>query len=1042
MQFKGVVRFFLIAFSLVCLWQYSLMIPTSRVEKAADEYADAWSARFPKEGRQTFYAHFLDSMSTEKVYNVMGLKNFTYAELKKSQLALGLDLKGGMSVLLQVDLRDFLSSLSGNSVDPAFTKSLDDAAIALRTSQSDYITLFADAWKKNGEGRTLASIFARNESLKGQINFDTPDPDALRVIHTLGQQTVSETYKRLKQRIDKLGVVAPNVNLDPARDLINVELPGIDNPQRAREMLQKSAKLEFWETYRLADDGIIKGFQDADMKLKALLSGDTNAIATTRQDTTYEFPLDPNGNPDTTKTKEMVVKAVPNEQAGEGPLLNQNMLMINGGGDGQTALLGYADRNKTEKIDTFLNRPEIKVLFPADAVFRWSQQPMQEFEGGESIAGKYELYAIKKQRGKEEAPLDGSVVTNASEQPDPQTGSTTVSLQMDNTGARIWAEMTTRMAQAGNREVAIVLDDEVVSAPRVINPITGGSTQITGNFTLDEAKDLANILEVGKLPAGTRIVQESQVGPSLGKDNINKSLLTMILSVILLGIFMIAYYARGGIVSVLALIVNIFFLIGGLASMGAALTLPGIAGIVLTLATAIDASVIIYERIREELRHGLEVSKAISVGFSRALSAIIDANVTHILVASVLMYFGLGPIKGFGTVLLVGVISSLFTAILVARLMTDLWQAKSPNMTYSYNWSENWLVGANYDWMTKRKYAYIFSLFVTLIAVGAYFTRGFELGVDFKGGYSFNVQFEKPVDVESLRNALTPNLGGTNPIVKQVSTQNTYNITTAYLINEPGTDGINKVMAALHKSVESIGLDTKMDDAEKTLANFKNTDGNGTHIITSTQVGATVADDIRDSSFKAGAWALGLIFLYLLLRFRKWQFSAGAVIAIFHDVMITLGFFSLLHGLVPFSLEIDQAIIACILTIIGYSVNDTVIVFDRIREFAHTYSGRPKEEVLNKAINSTLSRTLITSGTIFGVVLLLFVFGGSAIRGFSFGILVGMVFGTYSSIYIASAIAIDLIKGNVIEGKEIIENVPATTAAPVLTKGKKEKAGV
>lgn len=1035
MQFKGVVRFFLIAFSAVCLYQLMLMIPTNSVEKAADVYADQMAAKFPDSTRQSFYARYLDSMSTEKVFNVPGFKNYTYSELKKSQLGMGLDLKGGMSVLLQVDLRDFLTSLSGKSTDPAFTKSLDDADAGLKSQQADYITLFANAWKANSGGRPLAEIFARNESLRERIKFDTPDPEALRVIRELGNETVNETYKRLKQRIDKLGVVAPNVNLDAARDLINVELPGIDNPQRAREMLQKSAKLEFWECYRLGDEAVIKGFTDADAKLKALLSGDSTAIPATRKDTTYEYVLDANGNPDTTQAKQMVVKDVPNEQAGQGPLLKPDVLQLNGGSqNGQTALLGYADKNKIPLINSYLSRPEIKALFPSDLAFRWSQQPMESFEGGESIAGKYELYAIKKLRGSDDAPLDGGVVTQAGEQPDPTTGAIAVSLQMDNNGARTWAEMTTRMAQDANREVAIVLDNEVVSAPRVINPITGGSTQITGNFTLDEARDLANILEVGKLPATPRIVQESQVGPSLGKDNINSSLFTMILAVALLGIFMIGYYARGGVVAVLAMLLNILFMVGGLASMGTVLTLPGIAGIVLTLASAVDASVIIYERIREELRQGMNVPNAISVGFSRALPAITDANITTLLTAFVLMYFGLGPIKGFGTVLLVGILASMFCAILVARMMTDWWQTRTPDMTYSNKWSENWLVGAKFDWMGKRRYAYIFSAIVSVIAIGAFFTRKFELGVDFKGGYSFNIQFDKPVEIEALRAALSPELQG-NPIIKQVSTANTFNVTTSYKINETGKDVIQDVMAAVHKGVEKAGYTTALD-------NFKSTDGSGTHIVSSTQVGPTVADDITDSSYKAGAWALALIFIYLLIRFQKWQFSAGAVIALAHDVIITLGFFSLLHGIVPFSLEIDQAIIACILTVIGYSVNDTVIVFDRIREFARTYAGRPKEEVLNLAINSTLTRTIITSGTVFGVVLLLFLFGGSAIKGFSFGIMIGMLFGTYSSVYIASAIALDLVKGPVLEGKEATSApAPATeTSSTVASKLKKAKA--
>lgn len=994
MQAKGVVRFFLVALTVVCLYQYLLIVPTNNVESDASKYATEMAA---KDGKwNTHYSRFLDSMCTEKVFSIPLIKEFTYCELKKSQLAMGLDLKGGMSVLLQVDLKDFLKSMAAKSQDPAFLKSLDDASEAQKTQQADYITLFSNAWKANSGGRPLASIFARNESLKGRVNFDTPDAEVLKVIREDANKTVSETYNRLKTRIDKLGVVQPNVSLDAGRDLINVELPGIDNPERARTMLQKSAKLEFWETYRLADEGIMKGFQDADARLKALASGDTTQTAPAPGDTTA--------------------------QSGEGPLLNASMLQLNGGvPSGETAVLGYAAKNKIPAINAYLNRPEIKALFPAEAVFLWKQKAEKAFEGGDAIAGKYELYAIKKQRGRDEAPLDGSVVTNATEQPDPRSGEVTVSLQMNNAGARKWAEMTTKAAAEKNREIAIVLDDEVVSAPRVINPIEGGSSQITGNFTIEEAQDLSKILEVGKLPAGTHIVQESQVGPSLGADNISKSLITMILSVIMLGVFMIAYYARGGVVAVVALLANLFFIIGTLASIGTVLTLPGIAGIVLTLAAAVDASVIIYERIREELRAGMETNKAITTGFTRSLPPILDANLTTLLTAFVLMYFGLGPIKGFGTVLLVGIICSLFTAILVARLITDWMVERGTQMTYSRPWSESWLVGANYDWIGKRRYAYMFSGAIIAIGLVSFFVRGFELGVDFKGGYSYNVQFEQPMEIDQLRNSLGQVFGST-PIVKAVSTQNTYNITTSYRINEQGPTVVDDVTAKLYEGLKNVGVTTD-------LASFKNTSSSGTHIISSSQVGPTVADDISASSFKAGMWALALIFLYLLVRFSRWQFSLGAVLALFHDVLITMTFFTLLHGIVPFSLEIDQAIIACILTVIGFSVNDTVIVYDRIREYIKTFAGRPKEEVFNKAINTTLTRTLITSGTVIAVVLMLFLFGGSAIRGFSFGILVGMIFGTYSSVFVASALVVDLTKEKVLSGKEEVvkEAAPAAT---------------
>ena len=1023
MQLKGVVRFFLIAITIVCLYQFLLYIPTNSIENDAKQYADNMSAKNPETGWRSYYSQYLDSLSSETVFELPLIKKFTYQDLKKSQLGLGLDLKGGMSVLLQVDLSDFMKSLSGNSTDPTFQKALERTAELQRAEQKDYITLFAQAWKELGNGRSLASIFARNETLKGQVNFDTPDAEVVRVIRQLANNTVDETHKRLKQRIDKLGVVQPNVNLDAQRDLILVELPGIDNPERARAMLQRSAKLEFWDTYRLGDETLAERLISADQKLKALRSGDTTVAPVMVKDTIYEFPLGANGQPDSTKPKEMKIVDKPaSEQQTAGPLLS--ILAVSGAP--QSAVIGYAEKNKIKAISDMLNRPEIKSLFPANLIWLWSFKPVEDTgdETISSIVGKYELYAIKKYRGSEVARLDGSVVTNAGEQPDPRTGEVTVSLSMNNEGARGWAQMTREAFEGGNREVAIVLDNEVVSAPRVINPIEGGNTSITGNFTIDEARDLANILQVGKLPAGTRIVQESQVGPSLGADNINKSLMALLLSTALLCLFMMAYYARGGVVAVIALLANIFFLIGTLASIGTVMTLPGIAGIVLTLAAAVDANVIIYERIREEIRHGMSGMQAIGVGFSRALPAILDANLTTMLTAIVLMYFGLGPIKGFGTVLLIGILCSMFTAILMARLITEWWSERT-ELNYSYPWSANVLTNVQTDWMGKRKIAYVFSGLLTVLAIGSFFTRGFELGVDFKGGYSFNVQFDQTIGIDKVRSALTDAFGGT-PIVKAVSTENTYNITTSYLIDDTSPNVMEKVVATMHKGLQNAGISTDLE-------NFSSTDGKGTHIISSSQVGPTVADDIRNSSFLAGIWALIGIFLYLLIRFRRWQFSIGAVFALAHDVIITLGFFSLLHGLVPFSLEIDQAIIACILTVIGFSVNDTVIVYDRIREFIKAFAGEEKEIVLNKAINSTLTRTLITSGTVVLVALLLFVFGGSATKGFAFGMLVGMLFGTYSSIFIASALVVDFTKEKILSGKTV-EAKPETAAVPVKAK--------
>lgn len=1013
MQSKGIVSFFVALLTLTCLLTFGSMWKTSSIENDAREYATQQVNSGAPSWQQS-YSGYLDSMSQVKVWGIPLLKEFSYSELKKSQLGMGLDLKGGMSVVLQVDLQDFLKTLAGNSTDPGFIEALKVASDKQKTEQADFITLFAQAWKEKGGGRPMAAIFARQDLLKAQnITTNSPDGAVEAAIRTLANGTVEETYKRLKQRIDKLGVVQPNVSLDAQRDLILVELPGIDNPERARNMLTSAAKLEFWETYRITDEGIAQGLVDADKRLKALMSGDTSAVV--KKDSVMVYPTGANGLPDSTQAKIKV--PAPETQQEAGPLLKVLLLNASSQGISPSPIMGYADKNQRETIMKYLTRPEIATMFPSDLMFRWGNKGIEDKTEGSSVGGKYMLYALKKSRGSDLAPLDGSVVTGASAEPDPK-GEIGVSLRMNNEGAKTWASLTKKAYEGGQREIAIALDDEVVSAPSVRGVIDGGTSSITGGFNLEEARDLSRILEVGKLPAGTRIVQESQVGPSLGQENINKSLFTMLLSVVLLCGFMIVYYAKGGIVSVIALIANIFFLIGALASMGAVLTLPGIAGIVLTLASAIDANVIIYERIKEELRHGHGTLEAIKVGFKHSLPAIIDANVTTILTAVVLMYFGLGPIKGFGTVLLVGILTSMFTAVLLGRMLTDWWTEKGTEMTYFRPFSENVLANANYDWMSKRKIAYVFSGVLSLIAIGSFFTRGFELGVDFKGGYSINVQFDKSLDAQAVRTALTPVFDNKTPIVKAVSTSNTYSITTSYLVDEAGA--MDQVVAKLHEGLKAAGV------VSEDLATFKNTSSTGTHIISSSQVGATVADDIRASSLKAGLWAFFLIFLYLLVRFHRWQFSMSAVLAIIHDVMITLGLFSLLHGIVPFSLEMDQAIIACILTVIGYSVNDTVIVFDRIREFINTFSGRPKEEVFNKAINSTLTRTLITSGTVFVVVLLLFIFGGSATMGFAFGMMVGMLFGTYSSVFIASALVVDLTSEKVLSGKEAVTAGSAT----------------
>lgn len=1005
MQGKGLIKVFLVLISLVCLLQFYYFIPTNRVEKESDAYAlTAVGGDESKIGSLEYKiarARFLDSISSEKIFSIPLIKSYTYSELKKQQLALGLDLKGGMSTVLEVDLEDFLKTLAGrNNKNAEFIQALNNAKAAKKTSQSDFITLFADEYRKVAGPDKLGRIFSRSEILT-DINTDSNDGVVIRALRAKADETVGLTFKMLKERIDKLGVAQPNVSLDAARDLILVEMPGIDNPERARQYLQASAQLEFWDTYRNTDAGIAQAFQEADRRL----SGNVSAVdslgnaQTTEMDTIYTPAMDEFGN----LTGDSTMQIVPKSSTGldnKGSLLSA--LILNQG-TMPPPVMGVAEKNQKNYISELLERPDIKALFPKNSKFLWSYKPSQDEKG--NFTNQYELYLIKTLANTDKAPLDGEVVTSAVQTLDPVTGQVEVNLRMNANGAKKWAEMTTKAANDGNREIAIVLDNEVVSAPRVNGPITGGSSSITGNFSVDEAVDFANILEVGKLPAKTKIIQESNVGPSLGKQNIQKSINSILLGFAMVVIFMILYYAGGGVVAVISLLLNVFLIFGTLSSFGTVLTLSGIAGIVLTIGMAVDANVIIYERIKEELRAGKNLPTAIADGFYNSYSAIIDANVTTILTAMVLAYFGLGPVKGFAVVLIIGVLCSVFTALLVSRLIIDWWVEKKKPLSFWTGFSKNALSSINIDWLGKRKAAYVVSGALILAGLVSMFTRGFDLGVDYKGGFSYNVQFtgKENITSDALRNALT-SVFGAAPVVKQVDVDNTYNITTSYLIDDTSDDVYEKVSGKLHEGIVQLTKsDVKFED-------FINTESSNDviHVTSSNQVGPTIADDLKKSSFYAGIFALIVIFLYLLLRFSKWQYSFGAIVAVFHDAFIVLGFFSILRGLLPFSLELDQAFIAAILTVIGYSINDTVIVFDRIREFMGIHTTAKKEDVINMAINTTLSRTLLTSGTTLLVIVILLIFGGASIKGFAFALFVGIIVGTYSSIFIAAPVVNDL----------------------------------
>lgn len=1002
MQGKGIVKVFLVLFTLVAAWQYFLNVPINKVENAADRYAMEKAEGITDEvdayqTQKLARSNFLDSMSSETVFSVPLVSEYTYADLKKQQLAGGLDLVGGMSMVLEIDLDDFLNKLANETTESSFVEARQRAKARLASEQTDFITLFGQEYNKIGEPNGLARLFSRNASMRDDINVNSSNADVLVQIRALADETVNLTFQRLKERIGGLGVAQPNVTLDVNRDLILVELPGVDNPERAREYVQATAKLDFWETYRITDPGIQQLFLTADERLKNKNSLDGASTAEV-QDSIWDYITDDLGN--TIDSFKVAATDDLDPFSNQGPLLS--LLKLNGIGNQlqyPQTVVGAARKNDRNQVMTLLKDSTLVNLFPRDMQLVWGNAPINDFETGEKT-NDYMLYAIKAPRGLDKSRLTGELVVDATTQPDPTTGEIGVSLEMNQKGAKVWADMTKKAAQDNNREIAIMLDNKVVSAPRVNEPILGGNSSITGDFTVQEAGDLARFLKVGKLPAKTRIIQEATVGPSLGADNIKKSVKSLLVGFLLLLLFMPLYYGRAGIVSLVCLFANLFFIFGALASMGTVLTLPGIAGIILTIGMAVDANVIIFERVREELREGKTVVQAVADGFKHSYSAIIDANVTTILTAAVLAYFGLGPIKGFAVVLIIGVLSSLFTAVLLGRMIIEWWMERGGTMTFWTSWSKDLFANLSIDWIGKRKTAYIFSGLLIAAGVVSMFTKGFQLGVDFKGGYSYNIEFDRDVNANDLRETLTTAFGA-GTVVKSVDAANTFNVTTSYGIDDTSEEAADNVMSALYNAVNG------MVGGDLNELQFKSSDGIGTHVTSSAKVGPTIADDIKRSSRYTAGFALLLIFLYIFIRFNKWQYSLGAVLALAHDTLITLGLFSILGGILPFNLEIDQAFVAALLTIIGYSINDTVVVFDRIREFAGIYTNLSRKDIINKAVNSTISRTVITSFTTLLVVTILLVFGGSSIKGFAFALFIGILVGTYSSVFVATPVVYD-----------------------------------
>ncbi len=1033
MQGKGIIKFFAAAMLLVSVYQLLLIVPTRNVEKKAKQYASKLAANANGSEKDILLSQaeqfYLDSVSKKTVLN-LGVVKYTYEDLKRQQIALGLDLQGGMSVVMQVDLEDFLVNLSNNNTSDKFRQAIAEAKKRQASSQADFITLFVEAYKEAAGANNLAMVFVNNPSLQEEINVESTDAQVLKVIREKANSKVEETYNLLKKRIDKFGVTQPTVFLDKSTDRITVELPGVKNPKRAEKFLQASAKLEFYEVYLGNELG------NQLMALDKALDTKTTDVATPATDSAK---VDSSATPKIDSSKVATVdtaKADTSSLAGlqKGPLFSKMEPVILDPSQGRAANIGIVEAADTARVLRMLRGELAQTLLPTDVKFLLSSTPTRDIKSRE-YTSKYEVYAIKVPT-EGTAPMDGDMVDNARADKDQTTGEDVISLRMTEEGARLWGDLTQKNIE---RPIAIVLDDQVQSAPFVNEAITSGNSQISGSFTATEANDLSNILNIGKLPAKTKIIEKAEVGPSLGKETIRAGLLSMALGLVVVMLFMIGYYSTAGVVSVLALIANLFFILASLSSLGTVLTLPGIAGIVLTIGMSVDANVIIYERIREEIRLGKAMNAALMDGFKNSMSSIIDANVTTFLTAMILAWLGLGPIKGFGIVLMVGVVCSVFAAVLVARLIFEWWLARGGNISFGMPATINALTKFNVDFVGKRKIAYIASAVVILAGVGSMFTRSFELGVDLKGGRTYTIQFPEGTTVNT--DALAADLGTffvengkpVKPVVKEFSKSNQVKVTTSFMQSDTITDADAKILAQL-----KLGLEKHIG---KTLTNeeFVGDANTNRYVQAQNKVGATIADDIRNSAWQTTVVALLLIFVYILIRFKRWQFSAGAVVALFHDVLVVLAMFSLLHGILPFSLEIDQTFIAAILTVIGYSVNDTVIVFDRIREYLNTYRTRDAKVVINEAINTTLSRTLLTSSTTLFVVICLFLFGGAGIKGFSFALLIGILVGTYSSIFIATPVVIDLTPNKDLEAFDAPEVVAESDSTEPTSK-KKSKA--
>jgi SecD/SecF fusion protein len=984
MQGKGVIKFFAILLAVVCLYQLSFTWVAHKVENDAKAYS---------KGSPEKEKAYLDSISTQPVYPLFG---HTYQYCVDRELALGLDLKGGMNVTMQISLRELVLALSNDNPDVVFNQALANAQTRSVTEQKDYITLFVNEYEKLAPNGKLAAIFA-NSNNQDKLKFNSSNSDVETYLKDQANTAVQQSYTVLHTRIDQFGVTQPNIQLQKSTNRILIELPGVKEPERVRKLLSGTAKLEFYQTY---DNSEVYQLL---VNINSLLAAKNKTAApkdTTKAKATAAAKTPTSAKDSANSLLSKLQKSTNKDSVGlnnkaqlaaQNPLFSVMSLVTYQDASGQQQLnpgpiVGYSAVKDTAKVNSYLRSADVKSVLPQNLKFLWGVKPIDKTK-------VFELYAIKL-AGAENGPvLSGDVINDARNDVDQLKGGYEVTMYMNSQGAQKWKTVTAEAsAGAQKRAIAIVLDDNVYSAPNVQNEISGGVSSISGgNFTLEDTKDLANVLKAGRLPAPARIIGEEVVGPSLGQEAISAGLLSCILGLVVILIFMIAYYNRAGTVAVVAVLVNVFFLMGVLISLRAVLTLPGIAGIILILGVAVDANVLVYERVREELGLGKSLRIAVADGFKHALPSILDANISTFLTGVILFLFGSGPIQGFATTLMIGIVTTLFCSLLISRLIFEFMLEKGWDIKFSRPWSSHTFKNANYAFVKNRFKFYAFSGIFIVAGLISMATRGFNYGVDFGGGHTFVIKFSNKVTTGQVHDVVDKVLGrGTE--VKTYGADK-ISINTNYLINDTSPTADDKVQAALLQA----------------LAANPATKINASQILSHQKVEATIANEVKASAKWTIIIAIIVISAYILIRFRKWQFSLGAMIATAHDSLLVLSFFSLFKDVLPFSLDIDQAFIAALLTVIGYSINDTVVVFDRIREFLHLHHAKTDdpEEVINHAINNTLSRTIITAFTVILILVILFIFGGDVIRGFSFALLIGVIFGTYSSICVATPVIID-----------------------------------